>query len=49
MFFFEDLSVLNVDVSEGNVVIPAEVLRVLGFFSSPGLLSVLEAETQRVC
>lgn len=35
-------------ISEGRAVIPAEVFRVLGFFSSPGLLSVLEAETQMV-
>lgn len=33
---------------EGGAVIPAEVFRVLGFFSSPGLPSVLVAETQMV-
>lgn len=27
------------------ICLPAEVFRVLGFFSSPGLLSVFEAET----
>lgn len=29
-------------------VVPVEVLTVVGFFSSPGLLSVLEAETDIV-
>lgn len=45
---FECLLFLNVVTSEGSAVIPAEVLRAPGFFSSPGLLSVLEAETQMV-
>lgn len=31
-----------------SAVIPVEVLRVPGFFSSPGLLSVFEAGTQMV-
>lgn len=45
---FEDLLVLSAVTGEGSAVIPAEVLRALGFFSSPGLLSVLEPETQTV-
>lgn len=36
--------VVHILTNEGNAIIPVEVLRVLGFFSSPGLLSVLEAE-----